>query len=226
MNRIRNVLFDLDGTLTDPAEGIVRCLQYSLETLGLRCPSTSELASYTGPPLRRTFAAICDSSDEAFIERAVSLYRERFSTIGLFENTVYADVPQMLSELRAASHRLFVATSKPKLYAEKVLRHFSLEGYFVGVCGSELNGRFDDKAELVGALLQAHRLQPGQTVMVGDRKDDVLAARRNGLWSLGVTYGYGSKEELTGAGVDYLCCKPLEVVSRIKEIGLSGVQAI
>jgi phosphoglycolate phosphatase len=153
----------------------------------------------------------------------VSLYRERFSTVGLFENAVYPHVPQMLAELRATSYRLFVATSKPKVYAEEILHHFSLEGYFVEVCGSELNGRFDDKAELVGALLERHGLPPCQTVMVGDRKEDVLAARRNGLSSLGVTYGYGSKEELTGSGVDHLCGDPLEVVSQIKRMDTPGV---
>ncbi len=210
---MRNVLFDLDGTLTDPGPGIVRCLQYSLEGLGVRCPPAGELASYIGPPLRRTFAAVCETSDEALIERAVSLYRGRFSTVGLFENAVYADVPRMLGELRAASYRLFVATSKPGVYAERILRHFSLDGYFDEVCGSELDGRFEDKAELLAALLERRGLPPGQTVMVGDRKDDVHAARGNALRSLGVTYGYGSEEELKGAGADALCPSPLDVVS-------------
>ena len=226
MKRVRNILFDLDGTLTDPAEGIVRCLQYSLVTLDLSCPPAIELVSHIGPPLRQSFAAICNSSDEALIERAVALYRERFSAKGLFENAVYAGVPQMLAGLRSKSYRLFVVTSKPKVYAEKILRHFSLEEYFVGTYGSELDGRFDDKAELIGAVLEKHRLSPCRTVMVGDRKDDVIAAQKNALVSLGVTYGYGSKEELTGAGVDYLCCNPLEVVTQVNRIGFSRAQAI
>ncbi|MBV9928899.1 MAG: HAD hydrolase-like protein [Acidobacteria bacterium] len=224
MKGIRNVLFDLDGTLTDPAAGIVRCIQYSLETLGLRCPDAVELESYIGPPLRRTFGTLCQTSDVAYIERAVSLYRERFSTVGLFENAVYAGVPQMLADLRAASYRLFVATSKPKVYAERILRHFSLEGYFVEVCGSELDGRFEDKAELLLNLLERHGLAPRQTVMVGDRKEDVLAARRNALPSLGITYGYGSEEELLGAGADHLCRNPPEVVSQIIRMGTPGVR--
>jgi phosphoglycolate phosphatase len=219
---VRNVLFDLDGTLTDPAEGIVRCLQYSLEALGLRCPPAGELASYIGPPLRQSFASICNSSDEALIERAVALYRERFSAAGLFENAVYAAVPQMLADLRAASYRLFVATSKPRVFAEKILKHFSLDGYFVGAYGSELDGRFDDKAALIGVLLEEHGLSPGQTVMVGDRKEDIIAARKNALVSLGVTYGYGSTEELAGAGADHLCRDPPEVVAQIRRLTLRG----
>ena len=226
MKRIRNILFDLDGTLTDPAEGIVRSLQYALETLHLRCPSATELTSYIGPPLRQSFTAICNSADEVLIERAVSLYRERFSTIGLFENTVYADVPQMLAELRAMSYRLFVATSKPKVYAEKILQHFSLESYFVEIHGNELDGRLDDKAELVRELLEQHTLSPDETMMVGDRKHDVIAARRNAVSSLGVTYGYGSKEELIEAGVERFCHQPLEIVSQIKEIEFSRVRTI
>jgi phosphoglycolate phosphatase len=226
MKRIRNILFDLDGTLTDPAEGIVRCIQYSLSTLNLRCPSATELTSYIGPPLRQCFTAMCNSSDEALIERAVALYRERFSTKGLFENTVYADVPQMLAELQAMSYRLFVATSKPKVYAEKILQHFSLAEYFVEIHGNELDGRLDDKAELIRELLEQHSLWSDETIMVGDRKHDVIAARRNDVVSLGVTYGYGSKAELIEAGVGHLCRQPLEIVSQIKEIESSGAQAI
>jgi phosphoglycolate phosphatase len=226
MKRIRNILFDLDGTLTDPAEGIVRCIQYSLATLNLSCPSSTELTSYIGPPLRQCFTAICNSSDKVLIERAISLYRERFSTIGLFENTVYADVPQMLAELQSMSYRLFVATSKPKVYAEKILQHFSLERYFVEIHGNELDGRLDDKAELIRELLERHRLLSNETVMVGDRKHDVIAAKRNAVSSLGVTYGYGSKEELIEAGVELFCHNPLEIVSQIMKLEFSRAQAI
>jgi phosphoglycolate phosphatase len=226
MNRIRNVLFDLDGTLTDPAEGIVKCLQYALETLNLRCPSFTELTSYIGPPLRQSFTAICHSSDEVLIERAVSLYRERFSTIGLFENTVYAGVPQMLAELQSMSYRLFVATSKPKVYAEKILQHFSLERFFVEIYGNELDGRLDDKAELIRELLETHTLLPQETIMVGDRKHDVMAAKRNAVSSLGVTYGYGSKEELVEAGVEHFCHQPLEIVSQIMKIEFARAQVV
>jgi phosphoglycolate phosphatase len=217
MTKITNVLFDLDGTLTDPAEGIVRCLEHSLNMLQIACPPASELTRFIGPPLREVFVTVCDSVDEVLIERAVTVFRERFSTIGLFENTPYADVPEMLSTLQS-SHQLFVATSKPQVYAEKILHHFSLADHFLEIHGNDLEGRLDDKADLLRELLERRNLHAAETIMIGDRKHDVIAARRNGMKSVGVTYGYGSSEELTEAGADYLCASPLEVVSQILSI--------
>ena len=132
MTRIRNVLFDLDGTLTDPAEGIVRCIQHSLTTLNVSCPPAEELTRYIGPPLREVFVSICNSSDEVLVERAVGVFRERFSTIGLFENTPYPQVSQMLLALQSR-YKLFVATSKPQVYAERILAHFSLADHFIEI---------------------------------------------------------------------------------------------
>ena len=215
--QLTNILFDLDGTLTDPAEGIVRCIQHSLTTLNICCPPPEELTRYIGPPLREVFVSVCNSSDAHLVERAVEVFRERFSTIGLFENTPYADVSQMLTEL--SSYRLFVATSKPQVFAEKILRHFSLADHFVEIQGNDLEGRLDDKAELLKELLERRELRVEETIMVGDRKHDVIAAKRNGVMSLGVTYGYGSKEELVEAGADYVCGTPLEVVANIIELG-------
>jgi phosphoglycolate phosphatase len=215
MKKIVNILFDLDGTLTDPAEGIVRSIQHALATLQIPCPPAQELTMYIGPPLREVFCAVCKSSDEALIERAVAVFRERFSTIGLFENTPYPHVSGMLDQLSAESFKLFVATSKPQIYAEKILCHFSLADHFIEIHGNDLAGRLDDKAELVNELLIRRELRPGETIMVGDRKHDVIAARKNGLMSLGVTYGYGSREELIDAGVDFLVDTPAAVVAHI-----------
>ena len=216
---ISNILFDLDGTLTDPAEGIVRCIQHSLCVLEIDCPSYEELTRFIGPPLREVFVTVCGSSDPELIERAVAVFRERFSTIGLFENTPYTSVSQMLQEL--SDHQLYVATSKPQVYAEKILKHFSLADHFIEIHGNDLEGKLDDKADLLQELLNRHGLVPGNTIMVGDRKHDCIAAKRNGLLSLGVTYGYGTREELTAAGVDYLCDSPAEVVQTIKSLSLS-----
>lgn len=226
MKTVGSILFDLDGTLTDPADGIVRCIQYALETLNLSCPSPTELMSYIGPPLRESFTAICNSSDEALIEQAVKVFRERFSTVGLFENTVYTDVPQMLAELQSMSYSLFVATSKPKVYAERILQHFSLAGYFVEIFGNELDGRLDDKAEIIKELLVKHQLSSTDALMVGDRKHDIIAAKNNAVSSVGVTYGYGSKQELFDAGVDYVCDSPQEVVTLVTKIQLSRSREI
>jgi phosphoglycolate phosphatase len=215
--RIQNILFDLDGTLSDPADGIIKCYQYSLGRLNRDCPAPEELAAFIGPPIRQTFAAALQSTDQSLIEQAVAIYRERFSTIGLFENSVYAGVPEMLGELQAAGYELFVATSKPQVFAERVLRHFSLDGYFIEVHGNELDGRLDDKAELVAELMARHRLSPGETMMVGDRWHDIAAAKSNGISSVGVTYGFGSEEELTKAGADRICHRPADIVRLIKE---------
>jgi len=210
-----NVLFDLDGTLTDPAQGIVRCIKYSLATLQLSCPPDDELTSYIGPPLRQTFISLCNSADGVLIERAIAIFRERFSTVGLFENIPYSEVPNMLQQLNSDSYRLFVATSKPQVFAERILQHFGLADHFEEICGNDLEGRLDDKAELLRQLLVNRSLDPTETVMVGDRKHDVIAAKKNDLISVGVTYGYGSSVELIEAGVDYLCHSPTEVVSLI-----------
>ena len=218
MKKITNVLFDLDGTLTDPAEGIVRCIQHSLAILEIACPPAEELTRYIGPPLREVFVSVCNSSDESLVERAVAVFRERFSTIGLFENTPYDDVGQMLTTLRSESYQLFVATSKPQVYAEKILNHFSLSDHFIEIHGNDLEGRLDDKAELLRELVVRRELIPEETIMVGDRKHDVIAARKNGVTSLGVTYGYGSREELLEAGVDHICETPLEVVTLISRL--------
>jgi phosphoglycolate phosphatase len=216
-NSIKNVLFDLDGTLTDPREGITRCIQYALEQLNRPVPAQSALEAYIGPPLRSTFALILASTDAALVETAVGLYRERFSATGLFENELYAGVPSMLERLQAARLRLFVATSKVGMFAERILEHFGLSSFFDGVYGSMLDGRFDNKVDLLRHLLASERLAAAESVMIGDRKHDVFAARQNEMLSLGVTYGYGTRAELTTAGADALCDSPAGIVDFLLE---------
>jgi phosphoglycolate phosphatase len=211
LSRVRNVLFDLDGTLTDPGEGITRCIQFALEKLNCEVPAQSELEIYIGPPLRSTFSSILKTPDAELVEAAVGFYRERFSTAGIFENEVYAGVPLMLERLRDARLRLFVATSKVGAYAERILEHFNLASFFDGVYGSTFDGRFDNKVDLLKHLLERESLLPSETVMVGDRKHDVIAARLNEVFSLGVAYGYGTREELLAAFVDAVCDGPGEV---------------
>jgi phosphoglycolate phosphatase len=208
---IKNILFDLDGTLTDPVEGMTRCFHYALERMGAPLPTQAELQLHIGPPLRGTFSLILKTTDEAMIERAVSLYRERFAESGMFENEVFNGVPEMLSSLRAASKRLFVATSKVQLYSEKILQHFNLSAYFDGVYGSEMDGRLSNKADLIRHILASESLAPDETLMVGDRKYDITGAKESGCAAVGVTYGYGSAEELMKAGADYLCPSPRDV---------------
>src|SRR5262245_25330337 len=164
------LLFDLDGTLTDPRLGITRCLRHALLALGKEAPPEEELCRYIGPPLRSAFVELLGSRDEAVLDEAVRLYRERFSTVGLFENDVYEDVPQGLRDLRAAGHLLWVVTSKPQEYAERILVHFGLRELFESVYGSDLSGARSDKRELVGHVLACERFTGDAPVMVGDRK--------------------------------------------------------
>lgn len=213
---ISNILIDFDGTLTDPGEGIVKCFEYALGRLHRRCPPANELGQFIGPPIRLAFSNLLQSQDAQLIEEAVALYRERFASVGLYENQVYAGVPEMLANLRAVGCRLYVATSKPLIYAERVLRYFSLHTHFHDVQGNELDGRLDDKADLVRELVERHGLRPDETLMVGDRRHDVAAARRNALRCMGVTYGYGTVEELRAAGADYLIDSPNGVIEYIK----------
>jgi phosphoglycolate phosphatase len=210
---IKNVLFDLDGTLTDPKEGITRCMQYAMDNLNLPCPAPAELHIHIGPPIRNALSVIMKTEDEKLIEEALRIFRVRFSEIGLFENEVFACVPEMLATLRASSRRLFVATSKPLVFTERILDRFGLTEYFDGIYGSQLNGTLDNKGELIGHVIESASLSSDETLMVGDRMYDILGAKKNGCLSLGVTYGYGSEEELRNAGADLICNNPSEIVA-------------
>lgn len=205
------MLFDLDGTLSDPVEGITRSIQYALERMSVAPPDRAELLPHIGPPIRDTFSLLLRTTDRSAVERAVELYRERFAVTGMFENVVYDGVPEMLAQLRASRKRLFVATSKVRAYSLSILEHFNLFEYLDGVYGSEMDGTLGEKADLIRHVLVSERLRPEETVMVGDRKYDITGARANALLAAGVTYGYGSVEELTAAGADFLCHSPMEV---------------
>jgi phosphoglycolate phosphatase len=212
------VLLDLDGTLTDPRPGIVQCIRYALERLGRPCPADEALVASIGPPLRNAFASLLPSGDRTLIEQAVGLYRERFATVGLYENEVYDGIPAMLDVLGNGGRRLFVATSKPAVFAERIVRHFALDHHFAGVYGPDLDGRLDDKAQLLAHLLETERLAAGAAIMVGDRAADVIAARANGVRVIGALWGYGSREELLDAGASALCLSPGELPGGIARL--------
>jgi phosphoglycolate phosphatase len=207
------VLFDLDGTLTDPRPGITGCIRYALERLGRPCPSDDTLATYIGPPLRGTFARLLDTDDRARVEQALALYRERYGTVGLFENEVYDGVRPMLERLDAVTSQRFVATAKPMAFAARIVERFGLDRHFAGVYGPDLDGRLDDKADLLAHVLKTEKLTADSTVMIGDRANDISAARANHLRSVGVLWGYGSAEELRDAGADVLCASPTDLES-------------
>jgi len=204
-----HLLFDLDGTLTDPKQGILACIRHALGELGVVLDPHTRLESCIGPPLRDSFRRLCgEESSVKHLEAAVSLYRERFSTLGLFKNQVYAGIPRCLQELRAGTDTLHLATSRPAIYAHRIVEHFGLAHHLDGVYGSELDGRLGDKTEPIGHIVARENLQVENTVMIGDRSFDVIGARNNGVLAIGVLWGYGSAAELEQAGADYLCASP------------------
>lgn len=203
------IFFDLDGTLTDPKDGITRCIQYALETMGVPAPATKDLLWCIGPPLRASLAQLLGAEDRA--DEALALYRERFTEIGLYENTLYDGVPQMLEDLRQGGKRLYVATSKPRVYAVRIVRHFGLDGAFEAVFGSELDGTRVDKTELLAFALHSAGAAADRSAMIGDREHDMIGACNNGLLGIGVLYGYGTGAALRAAGAQHIVERPGEV---------------
>jgi phosphoglycolate phosphatase len=206
-----NLLFDLDGTLTDPALGITRCLAHACERLGAPVPSPDVLACYIGPPLHGTFRKLLATDNDQVVAEAVAAYPERFTSVGLYENTLIEGVPPVLRELARSGHWLWVATSKPHVYADRIIYHFDLRPFFLKVYVAELDGTRSAKADLLEHLLSTESLQASETLMVGDREHDVLGARAVGMRAIAVRWGYGSDEELAAAAPAWLVHRPAEI---------------
>jgi phosphoglycolate phosphatase len=204
-----DVLVDLDGTLLDPKPGILGSIQYALRCLGAPVPPINDLAWAIGPPLRTTFPRLLGGADRT--EEAVALYRENYRNGAMYDAVVYTGVPQALETLSATGCRLIVATAKPHLFARPILEHFDLARHFAAIHGPELDGTNDSKAELISHVVVRHRLDTTAAIMIGDREHDVNAATRNGIRTVGVTWGYGSTDELTAAGAAVLCTSPQEL---------------
>lgn len=200
------IFFDLDGTLTDPKLGITRSIQYALNKLNRTTPAENELTWCIGPPLLASLKKLLGNDDLADI--ALSLYRERFADIGIFENDVYPGIEDTLSLLAKSGHRLFVATSKPGVYAQRIIDHFKMTAYFDRVFGSEMDGTRSDKTELLKYALQTTSVEPFHAIMIGDRSHDMIGARKNKMTAIGVLYGYGTREELVEAGAHHVCATP------------------
>jgi phosphoglycolate phosphatase len=210
---IRNVLFDLDGTLTDPKDGITRCIQFSLGRLGRDAPSSDELLWCIGPPLRQSFSCLLENHDKRLLDLALQYYRERFSEIGIYENFVYPGIATALQKIYKAGFRLFLATSKPKVYATRILDHFQLTQLFHGIYGSELDGNLVEKADLIAHVLKSEHLERQETLMVGDRLHDVIGGKQNGIATAAVTYGYGTRNEIEDARPDFIFHSPSDLAA-------------
>jgi len=201
---IKNILIDLDGTLTDPKVGITTSARYGLEKIGHPISDEINIDWIIGPPLKASLAKILNiEADHVLAEQALMGYRERFAVKGLYENHVFEGVAETLAELKRRGYRLFVATAKPTVYAKQILEHFDLAQYFTDIYGSELNGERTNKAELIQYILEQQKLQADQCLMVGDREHDIFGARQNGIDTIAVNYGYGSQEELALAQPKY-----------------------
>ncbi len=201
-SEMKYCLIDLDGTLTDPGLGITNSIIYALNKYGINAERSS-LYRFIGPPLRETFMDHFFFSREQS-EEAVRYYREYFEVKGIFENEVYPGIPGLLDTLCSQGKRLYVATSKPELYAKKIIGHFGLTRFFAGVYGSNMDGSMTSKTEMIAHLIRHAGCAAELTVMIGDRKYDILGARENGLCSVGVKYGYGEPGELEESCPDYI----------------------
>jgi phosphoglycolate phosphatase len=203
MARYSVVLFDLDGTLTDPKDGIIKSLQYALIKLGIDPPSPDALLPFIGPPLRETLAQQYRIGPAA-VSRAIAYYREYFSARGMYDNHVYEGIPSLLHALKNTSRHLVVATSKPTVFAEQILTHFGIRMFFDHVVGSNLDGSRSAKSDIIAWALRRYYPDIRDAVMIGDRLHDVVGAQDNAIDSIAVTYGYGSLAELTAANPTYM----------------------
>jgi phosphoglycolate phosphatase len=204
------IFFDLDGTLTDSKPGITRSIQYALDKLGHDVPSEDDLTSYIGGGLLDCFEEL--TGDRQLSVTAVRLFRERYADVGLFENSVYPKIHETLEALNTSGHRLFIATSKLSVSAQRIVEHFGLAGSFDRVFGSELDGTLADKTELLRHALRETGVSSREAIMIGDRMYDMIGARKNEMTAVGVLYGYGDRDELIAAGAHHISATPLELL--------------
>ena len=206
---IQTIFFDLDGTLTDSAPGIIHSVQYALKKYGIEAEE-NDLRSFIGPPLVHSFQERFGFDHDKALE-AVAYYREYFTAGGMFENSVYPGVEEMLQKLKEDGLMLAVATSKPELFSKQILEHFALTRYFDFIGGAAMDETRTTKVEVLSYALQELQVDPAKAVMIGDRENDMEAASLLGTESIGVLYGYGSKEELANAGAKVFAETPMDI---------------
>ena len=208
----KTVFFDLDGTLTDPKVGITTSIQFAMAKLNVDVPTKDDLSWCIGPPLLQSFEMLVGKDRSA---QALGFYRERYSDIGWKENTPYAGIEDTLARLCRAGIRLYVVTSKPHVYAKRIIEHFQLGQYFDAVYGAELDGTRSNKSDLLRFALSDTRAEENMT-MVGDREHDIIGALENGMSAIGVTYGYGSPQELLQSGATRIVGRPADLLPALR----------
>jgi phosphoglycolate phosphatase len=211
MGESKIILFDLDGTLSDPKVGITKSVQYALGKLGIMEANLDKLECFIGPPLQVSFAEFYDFSEEKS-QKAIDFYRERFKQKGMYENELYPNIPLLLKSLKEEGFTLIVATSKPTVYSEQILKYFHIDHYFDLVVGSNLDGSRTSKTEIIQYIIEQYKdKRLDNFIMVGDRKHDMIGAKNVGIDSIGVTYGYGSFEEISQS-------KPTHIVHSVDQL--------
>lgn len=211
------ILFDLDGTLTDPKEGITKCVQYALASVGIDEPDLDKLEPFIGPPLHESFMDFYGFDRENAM-KLVAKYRERYNVTGIYENIIYPGIADMLKNVKEAGCKISIASSKPTSMVETILDYFDIRKYFDSVVGSNLDGTRTKKEEVVEEALRQLQCVKEKTAMVGDRKFDIEGARAFGLTGIGVTFGYAAENELQEAGADYI----VDTVEELQNLLLSG----
>lgn len=215
-----HALLDLDGTITDPRPGIIASYRHALTELGITPPPEADLLWVIGPPLRHSFP---ESGVPAHaVEDALRHYRAHYRAGAMFDAPVYAGMPEALKTLQESGITLIVATSKPHVMARPILEHFGLDTHFHAIHGAELDGRNDDKGDLLAHIMAEESVDPARAVMIGDRKFDILAARRHRIANIGVLWGYGGAAELTEAGADCHCDAPGNLAGMVEAIRQRG----
>lgn len=199
----KNVLFDLDGTLTGPGLGITNSVKYALSKFGIEVGDRSELYKFIGPPLTDSFAEFYGMNSED-TSKAIEYYREYFKNTGIVENEVYIGIPELLENMKLRGQKVILATSKPEEFAKRILEHFDLMKYFDFVAGATMDGTRSEKADVIRYALDMTNIDVNESIMVGDRKHDILGASANDLDAIGVLFGYGTKDELEKAGAKYI----------------------
>lgn len=211
-----DVLLDLDGTLIDPKPGLIGSIQYALRQLGQPVPPAEDLLWMIGPPFRVSFPKLLGTCDR--MQEAIAHYRRNYGNGAMYDAIVYPGIGDALDRLKACGCRLFVATSKPHHYANPILEHFGLAARFAAIHGAELDGSNDHKRDLIAHMMRAHAINAATAVMVGDRALDITAGAHHGLRTVGVTWGYGSLEELTKAGATALCSLPSGLAEHVLDV--------
>jgi len=204
MKQYKYLLLDLDGTITDSETGITRCVEYALNHFGIQVDDLRELSPFIGPPLLDSFKDFYNFTDEQ-AAIAVEKYRERYEKKGILENKLYPGIGEFLAEARQKDKIVILATSKPEIFAKRILDYFELSNYFSFVAGSGLDGSLHTKTDVIDYILQSNKIiDLSSVVMIGDRKHDIIGAKNVGIDSVGVLYGFGDYKELSEAGADYI----------------------